>query len=52
MNVLHLQSANLAPPKPQDLLSDLTALIPVILALGGQEALLETARAIQDVGRW
>jgi hypothetical protein len=32
--------------------SDLTALAPVILALGGDEALMETARAIQDVGRW
>lgn len=36
----------------KDLLSDLPALAPVILALGGEEALLETASAIQDVGRW
>lgn len=34
------------------LLSDIGALVPIILALGGEEALLETARAIQDVGRW
>ena len=34
------------------LLSDIGALTPIILALGGQEALMETARAIQDVGRW
>lgn len=35
-----------------ELIEDLSALTPVILALGGEEALLETARAIQDVGRW
>jgi hypothetical protein len=34
------------------LLSDIGALVPIILALGGEEALLETARAIEDVGRW
>jgi len=35
-----------------DLLSDLHALIPAIYALGGEEAIAETFRAIQDVGRW
>jgi len=34
------------------LLSDVGALAPVIFSLGGEEALLETARAIQDAGRW
>jgi len=34
------------------LLSDLRALAPVIAALGGEEAVAETFRAIQDVGRW
>ncbi len=37
--------------RPQ-LLADLRALAPVIHALGGQEAVAETFRAIQDVGRW
>ena len=35
-----------------DLLADLRALVPVIHALGGEEAIAETARAIQDVARW
>jgi len=35
-----------------DLLADLRALVPVIHALGGGEAIAETARAIQDVARW
>jgi hypothetical protein len=35
-----------------DLLADLRALAPVIAALGGEEAVAETFRAIQDVGRW
>ncbi|MGB9800252.1 MAG: hypothetical protein ACPLUL_09185, partial [Thermanaerothrix sp.] len=35
-----------------DLLSDLPALIPLIHALGGEQAIVETFRAIQDVGRW
>jgi len=34
------------------LLSDLRALEPVIAALGKVEGVIETARAIQDVGRW
>ena len=36
----------------KDLLLDLRALEPVIAALGGAEAVAETFRAIQDVGRW
>jgi len=32
--------------------ADLPALAPVIAALGGAEAVAETCRAIQDVGRW
>jgi hypothetical protein len=35
-----------------DLLSDLSALAPVIAALGGPEAIEEACRAIEDVGRW
>jgi hypothetical protein len=34
------------------LLSDLTALLPVLVALGGPAAVQETARAILDVGDW
>jgi hypothetical protein len=34
------------------LLADLAALAPVIAALGGPEAITETCRAIEDVGRW
>ena len=36
----------------RDLLTDLAALAPVIFALGGPEAIEETCRAIEDVGRW
>ena len=36
----------------KDLLSDLRALVPVLARLGGAEAVAETFRAIQDVGRW
>jgi hypothetical protein len=36
----------------RDLLADLAALAPVIAALGGPEAIEETCRAIEDVGRW
>ena len=36
----------------RDLLSDLRALVPVLATLGGEEAVAETYRAIQDVGRW
>jgi hypothetical protein len=35
-----------------ELLADLAALAPVIAALGGPEAIAETCRAIEDVGRW
>jgi hypothetical protein len=35
-----------------DLLADLRALVPVIHALGGEAAIAETARAIQDTARW
>lgn len=35
-----------------DLLSDLAELADVIVCLGGAEAIVETAQAIQDVGRW
>jgi hypothetical protein len=35
-----------------DLLADLCALAPVVAALGGAQAMAETFRAIQDVGRW
>ncbi len=36
----------------RDLLADLAALAPVIATLGGPEAIAETCRAIEDVGRW
>ena len=36
----------------KDLLSDLRALVPVLATLDGVEAVAETCRAIQDVGRW
>lgn len=36
----------------QDLLSDFQTLTPVIVALGGPEAIEETYLAIRDVGRW
>jgi len=42
----------LAARTRKDLLSDLHALSPVIAALGGPEAIVETFHAIQDVGRW
>ncbi|WP_460205227.1 hypothetical protein [Scytonema sp. NUACC21] len=35
-----------------NLLSDINALTPVIFTLGGQEAVKDTASAIQDVSRW
>jgi tetratricopeptide (TPR) repeat protein len=34
------------------LLADLSALAPVITALGGADAIAESCRAIEDVGRW
>jgi len=36
----------------QDLLADIFLLAPIIAALGGEEAVVETFRAVQDVGRW
>jgi hypothetical protein len=42
----------LAARRRKDVLSDLPAVAPVIQALGGLEAIAETLRAIQDVGRW
>jgi hypothetical protein len=42
----------LATRTRRDLLMDLIALVPVLTALGGAEAVAETSRAIQDVGRW
>ena len=38
-------------PRP-DFLSDLRALCPTLVALGGQEAVVETYAAVEDVGRW
>lgn len=38
-------------PRP-DFLSDLRALCPTLVALGGQEAAVETYAAVEDVGRW
>ena len=35
-----------------DLLTDLHALMSVVVSLGGSKAIIETCRAIQDVGRW
>lgn len=42
----------LAERNRADLLSDLCVLAPVIIALGGPKSIVETFRAIQDVGRW
>jgi len=42
----------LAARPRKELLENLKALVPVILALGGREAVAETFRAIKDVGRW
>lgn len=42
----------LAARTRKDLLRDLGALVPLITALGGEQALAETARVIQDVARW
>jgi len=42
----------LATRTRKDILADLRALEPVIAALGGAEAVVETFHAIQDVGRW
>jgi hypothetical protein len=45
---LHILSVHTRP----NLLSDIKALTPVIFTLGGQEAVKDTADAIQDVSRW
>jgi hypothetical protein len=42
----------LATRNRQDLLSSLGSFAPVLEVLGGKEAIAETFRAIQDVGRW
>ncbi len=42
----------LATRTRRGLLADLGSLVPVLAALGGTEAMAETFRAIQDVGRW
>jgi hypothetical protein len=42
----------LASRTRKDLFSDIRALAAIMAALGGAEAVLETFRAIQDVGRW
>ena len=42
----------LAQRSRDDILSDLALLTPVLLALGGETALTETAEAIIEVGRW
>jgi hypothetical protein len=42
----------LATRTRRDLLSDIQALVPVIAALGGREALVATAQAIIEVGKW
>jgi len=46
-------SANLrgTGPRPQTLM-DLAALLPVVVQLGGAEAITELARAVHDVARW
>ena len=47
-DVLH-RSANATR---QDFLNDLVAVAPIVWRLGGERALIQTFRAIQDVGRW
>ena len=47
-NLLHF----LANRSRRDILSDLQVLSPVIADLGGENAVTEIFRAIQDVGRW
>lgn len=47
-DLLHALSYRTRP----HMLTDLITLTPVILALGGEDALAETAKAIQDVARW
>lgn len=48
-----LEALYILPAHPRlHLLSDLCALIPVLVALGGAEAMREVFRAIRDVGQW
>ncbi|NEP06065.1 MAG: hypothetical protein F6K34_15290, partial [Okeania sp. SIO4D6] len=47
-NILHTLSFGSRP----ELLSNIKALTPVIFSLGGEEAIKNTAIAIQDVSRW
>jgi hypothetical protein len=47
-NLLHFSAHRSRP----EFLSDLRDLTPVIVTLGGKEAIVEIFRAIQDVGRW
>jgi hypothetical protein len=47
-DTLHILSVHTRP----NLLSDIEALTPVIFSLGGQQAVKDTAYAIQDVSRW
>ena len=62
-HLAQLSLADLAPPWQEtltflaihirrDLMAGVRSLAPVIAALGGEEAVTETFRAIQDVGRW
>ena len=47
------ETLHLSSRRPRsDLLLDIGALVPVIVALGGHDALADTARAIGDVCRW
>ena len=41
-----------APGKRPELCRDLAAMMPVVTALGGPEAVMGLARAVRDVGRW
>ena len=47
-DTLHTLSLRTRP----DLLSDIKELTPVIFYLGGQEAIKNTAIAIQEISRW
>ena len=53
LDLLWKETLQLAATRSRkDLLADLSSLVPVLAALGGAEAVAETCRAIQDVGRW
>ena len=47
-DTLHTRSLRIRP----DLLSDIEELTPVIFYLGGQEAIKNTAIALQEISRW